>query len=49
MRSGPLFEPGALNALLARAGDPTLKEAKLLERILTAEQALRMVEGAVDA
>jgi len=49
MRSGSLFEPEALNALLARAGDPTLKEAKLLERILTAEQALRMVDGAVDA
>jgi Glutamine amidotransferase domain len=48
MRSGPLFEPEALNALLARAGDPTLKEAKVLERILTAEQALRMVDGAVN-
>jgi len=48
MRSGPLYAPRALNALLARAGDPTLKEAKVLERILTAEQALRMVDGAVD-
>ena len=49
MRSGRLFEPEVLDDLLAHAGDPTLKEATLLARILTVEQALRMVDASVEA
>jgi Glutamine amidotransferase domain len=48
MRSARLYKADALDRLLARAGDPNLREAELLCRILTAELALRMVDGSVD-
>jgi hypothetical protein len=49
MRCGPLFKRDALNDLLSRAGEPGLRDAGLLCRILTVELALRAVDSAVDA
>jgi len=48
MRLRPLFRPSALDDLLSRAGDPTLSEAELLGRVLTAELALRMADASLD-
>lgn len=49
MRSGPLFDRAAMDSLLARAGDPQLEDATLLQRILTVEMALRATDAALDA
>jgi hypothetical protein len=49
MRSAALYKRGALEDLLSRAGDPSLKDAVILQRILTVELALRAADASVDA
>jgi asparagine synthetase B (glutamine-hydrolysing) len=49
MRSGPMFKRNALNDLLSRAEDPSLKDAAMLGRVLTVELALRTVDAALDS
>jgi hypothetical protein len=48
MRSAPLFARDAVNDLLARAGDPNLRERELLGRVLTVELALRTADASVE-
>lgn len=48
MRCAQLFKRDALNDLLSRAGEPGLKDAALLGRILTVELALRAADAALD-
>jgi hypothetical protein len=48
MRSRPLYKRNVLDDLLARAGEPGLKDAGLLCRILTVELALRAVDATVE-
>jgi hypothetical protein len=48
MRCGPIFKRNALDDLLSRAGDPSLKDAAMLGRVVTVELALRTVDAAVD-
>lgn len=47
LRSADLFKAGALEALLARAGEPGLKDATLLQRIITVELALRAADASL--
>lgn len=49
MRSAALYKQSALEELLSRAGDPSLQDAALLQRILTVELALRATDASVDA
>lgn len=48
MRCASLFKRDALDDLLARAGEPHLKDAALLGRVLTVELALRRTDSALD-
>ena len=48
MRSAPLFERAAIDALLARAGAASDSEAALLGRVLTLELSLRATDSAIE-
>jgi hypothetical protein len=47
LRSAELFKATALEALLARAGQPGLRDATLLQRIITVELALRAADASL--
>jgi hypothetical protein len=47
MRSAPLFEPEALNGLLARARDDDFPDTGLLGRIVATELGLRAADASV--
>jgi hypothetical protein len=48
LRVGPLLRRREFEDLMARAGDPGLRDASLLGRILTAELALRQSNGSLE-